>query len=194
MITEAINRTINVKDLSLGEPKAHKRIRPVIDFSQEPTFAQELMGYIPSLPKKFRDALTKMDNIHTLFGDEEQMVTLTRNGRTWKDFLSKDFMSVDLDSTAMMLLFYETVKQARKENREINMEESERIRSTLYQIASREENEYGDNLREVANHPEVLVWMAEAITFQESTLSLPDYSSPEFQASDTPEVPVVRKF
>jgi hypothetical protein len=119
MITEAINRIINVKDLSLGEPKAHKRIRPVIDFSGDISFAGELLPYIPNAPQRFCDAVTQWDKIITLFGDEEQMTVLSRSGtRSFRDFLTEDFMSNDMDGASVSVLLYETVLRARAENRD----------------------------------------------------------------------------
>ncbi len=185
---------LNVKDLQWKEPVAPKRLRPAVDFSKEPAFARELVGYIPDLPVEFRNAVVYLDNLGTIFGDKEQIDLLYRKDRTWRDYISEEFMSQDLDSTAMMLLFHEAVQDARNENRNPGKDELSMVTTALTDLASFREGQYADGLREIANYPEFLLWMAEVIEFQESTLSIPDYSTPEFRSTETENMPAFRKF
>ncbi len=188
-------RQLNIKDLQLKEPGVAKRVRPIIDFSGDISYFGELVPYIPNAPKAFCDAVIQWDKIITFFGDEEQMTVLSRNGiRSFKDYLTEEFTSNDMDGASISLLLYDTVLSARTENRDPSRDELETVSTTLQQLALWRGGRYGKGLQEIAKHPELLLFMSEIITFQESTFSIPDYTDSEFQAVESPKVPTVRRF
>ncbi len=186
-----LERQLNIKELVFEQPVAPRRTRPEIDFSYGITWANTVLQSAPFLPDKFREAIDDLDKQAVIFDADIYMQTLKNKG-TWQILITGNFEDQE---NALKLLLITKAEKARTESRDINAQEGQEIRKAIQIVAGDEGwEEWSDRLRTISEYPDVLVWIAEALAFQESTLSLPDYSSAEFQASDTPEVPVVRKF
>jgi hypothetical protein len=196
MISLAENGSrINIKELAFSEPHVPKRLQSEKDFSGGIWFARSAMEGIPSLPEELKSAVDKLDHQSRLFASESNYENLKRTG-TREGYLAGNFLQKSL---GIKMFLIETAEHLRSENRDMSNDEAEEIKEALLSYAKSADDEGNrevfNHLQIIANYPEVLVWVAEVLTFQESTLSIPNYSqTKKIIASDMPEVPVVRKF
>jgi hypothetical protein len=84
---------------------------------------------------------------------------------------------------------------ARSEERDITTAETQQISKTFLKLARKVHwAEQAENFRIAARYPDVMALLYEAIAYQETTLSLPDYSGTEFPVVDSAPMPHVRNF
>ncbi len=188
------NPRINVKDLSFNDPKPLGRIRPDVDLRHGINWAITAMDRVPSLPNELKEAIAELDTEFYLFSTQTQYGNMQKVG-TSESYLRGGYIE---KKTGLKMLLCERAEQARNEGRDINRDEAEEVRNALLLLAQSTEKvgkpKESGYFRIAAEHPELLVWLAEIITFQESTLSIPDYSTSRFQYDESPFVPVLRRF
>jgi hypothetical protein len=190
MIEES--KQINIKDLAFDAPQRSGGVRPAIDFSRDISFPEDLWEYTPIVPEKVRNAVNELDRETGLFISQDQLPFLRKNNRTWRDYIKGTSI---MQNTGLGLLLIDSVEQARSEARDLSDDESSIIKETILQLSEDDEREGdADILKVISSHPKLLAWIAEIITFKESTLSLPDHSKPELKVSTPASIPVVRKF
>jgi hypothetical protein len=192
-------RQLNIKDLQWAEPIAPKRFRPVVDFSAFVTYVSEpsqIFNQIPQLAEQFKKAY---DNVKQIM-----QLTLSNNNTEdtahvtdWDKFLGS-YLGADLPHLQhvglSMYLFYLS-DLARKEKRDVSPDETDKITSILLLLSEKDERKKdAKDLRILAQYPEVLVWLSEVVNFQESTLSIPNYSQAKKIIATNPEMPVRRRF
>jgi hypothetical protein len=185
---------INIKELSFNDSKPSGRIRPEVDLTHGINWATTALERVPSLPEELKEAISELDVEFYLFSTQTQYSNMQKLG-TPEAYLKGDYIQ---KKTGMKMLLCERAERLRNENRDINSEEAEEIKRTALLCADSLEMarkpKVSGYLRIAGEHPELLVWLAEMITFQESTLSLPDYYSPQFQPHDPSSLPIVRRF
>jgi hypothetical protein len=182
---------INIKELAFRDPQPPKRLKPEVDFSSNISWANTAMENVTFLPKRLKTSINELDLRLLLFESDNRIPILKERG-TWQHLIEGNF---DDQVAGLKLLLITNAESARANNRDINKTEAEGIRYNILSMI----DEIGwegisEHLQLVANYPEVLVWVAEVLTFQESTLTIPDYSQADEIIATKPEMPVRRRF
>jgi hypothetical protein len=192
MIEATKRQKINIKDLTFSEPNKRNRIRPEIDFSQDISFPEDLQCYTKDTPYEVMNTINELDRNTSLFFSLSEITEIKNNDISWKDYIKR---SSGWPVTGIGLLLVDCAEKARIEARDINNDELNLIKNTILQVASEEEDPNdAEDLLIVSEHPRLLVWMAEIITFKESTLSLTDFSKQAANLDVEQPLPIQRRF
>lgn len=185
---------ISIKDLVMEEPRTPGRLRPEIDLTHGINWAHTVLEST-SLPEHFKGSIKFLDSERlVLFATETQYENMKKLG-TWEEYMKGNYIQ---KKTGIKLLLSEKAEIARSEHRNMTHEDAVDVKDALLELSKSAEDinelEISEHLRTVADYPEVLVWLAEILTFQESTLSIPDYSRRNMPLNETRPMPSVRRF
>jgi hypothetical protein len=187
-----LDSKLNIKELAFSEPKLSVGLHPAIDFSRDISFPEDLWRYTQHVSLETMNAVNELDRELGLFYTLEELSELKKINKTWRDYIKR---SSDSPITGIGMLLIDCAEKARNEARDINYEEEKLIKHTIHQTANEEEDpDDAANLRIASKYPKLLVWMAEVITFKESTLSLPNYSKPAVKIDVDQQLPIQRRF